>query len=61
MVGAIVPDLNEWLSEHSLMQDLFHQHLLRAQDRMKKQSDKNRSERSFNIGDWVFLKLQPYA
>lgn len=28
---------------------------------MKKQSDKHRSERSFNIGDWVFLKLQPYT
>ena len=31
-----------------------------AQARMKKQFDKHRSERSFNIGDWVFLKLQPY-
>lgn len=28
---------------------------------MKKQSDKHRSERSFNVGDWVFLKLQPYT
>jgi len=28
---------------------------------MKKQADKRRSERSFNVGDWVFLKLQPYV
>ena len=61
MVGATVPDLNEWLSERSLMQDLVRQHLLRAQARMKQQSDKHRSERTFEIGDWVFLKLQPYA
>lgn len=39
------------------MQKLVHQHLQRAQLRMKKQADKNRSERSFNVGDWVFLKL----
>jgi hypothetical protein len=47
VVGAAVLDLNEWLSEISLMQDLVRQHLLRAQARMKKQSDKNRSEGTF--------------
>lgn len=24
------------------------------------QADKNRTERSFNVGSWVYLKLQPY-
>jgi hypothetical protein len=28
---------------------------------MKKQADKSRSERSFKVGDEVFLKLQPYV
>jgi hypothetical protein len=28
---------------------------------MKMQADKNRSERSFVAGDWVYLKLQPYV
>jgi hypothetical protein len=28
---------------------------------MKHQSDKNRSERVFNVGDMVYLKLQPYV
>jgi hypothetical protein len=55
------PDLSSWLSERAVMQDLVHQHLLRAQMRMKRQADKKRSERSFAIGDWVFLKLQPYV
>jgi hypothetical protein len=28
---------------------------------MKKQADKHRQERSFEIGDLVYLKLQPYV
>ena len=43
------------------MNALVRQHLLRAKDRMKKQSDKKRSEHSFNVGDWVFLKAQTYV
>ena len=27
---------------------------------MKQQEDQHRSERSFEEGDWVFLRLQPY-
>lgn len=36
------------------------QHLLRAQQRMKIQADKHRTERVFSVGDSVFLKMQPY-
>lgn len=43
------------------MHSLVKQHLLRAQMRMKKQADKGCSERTFAIGDVVFLKLQPYV
>jgi hypothetical protein len=28
---------------------------------MKHQVDKHRTEREFNVGDWVYLKLQPYV
>jgi hypothetical protein len=27
---------------------------------MKAQADKNRQEREFQVGDWVYMKLQPY-
>lgn len=31
-----------------------------AQERMKSYADQNISEREFAVGDWVYLKLQPY-
>jgi hypothetical protein len=31
-----------------------------AQERMKKNADRNRSERELTVGDMVYLKLQPY-
>jgi hypothetical protein len=34
--------------------------LEKAQNRMKQYVDANRSERHFAVGDWVYLKLQPY-
>jgi len=42
------------------MSDLIQQHLHRSKERMKRQADKNRSERHFAVGDMVFLRLQPY-
>lgn len=35
--------------------------LSRAQQRMKSQADKHRSERSFEPRDMVYMKLQPYV
>jgi hypothetical protein len=56
-----ITDLNGWLEERTVMHSLVQQHLSRAQLRMKRQADKLRSERQFSVGDWVFLKLQPYV
>ena len=39
---------------------LLKDNLVLAQNRMKQQADQHRSERSFDVGDWVFLWLQPY-
>jgi hypothetical protein len=35
-------------------------YLTMALNRMKQQADQHHSERSFEVGDWVFLRLQPY-
>jgi ribosomal protein L21E len=43
------------------MGNLIKQNLLQAQARMKAQADKKRQEREFQVGDWVYLKLQPYV
>lgn len=56
---ATNPDVVELASERESMLELLHQHLLRAQQRMKRQADKHRSERSFAVGDRVYLKVQP--
>nr|GEU61710.1 reverse transcriptase [Tanacetum cinerariifolium] len=39
---------------------LLRFHLGRSQVRMKNIADKKRSEREFELNDWVYVKLQPY-
>ena len=58
--SCAVDDLKEWLSNRKVMIQLLQQHLCRAQQRQKSYGDKNRTERQFQLGDFVYLKLQPY-
>jgi transposase InsO family protein len=58
---SVSNDLATWLDERQLMTALIRQHLLRAKARMVKTANLRRSERQFAIGDWVYLKLQPYV
>ena len=39
---------------------ILKDNLTMVQNRMKQQANKHRSERSFEVGDWVFLRLQRY-
>ena len=54
-------EMQDWLQSRQAVTETARQHLLRAQQCMKHQADKKRTERVFAIGDSVFLKLQPYA
>jgi hypothetical protein len=39
---------------------ILKENLAMAQNRMKQQANQNCSEKDFEVGDWVFLRLQPY-
>ncbi|KAL0395244.1 UNVERIFIED_CONTAM: Transposon Ty3-G Gag-Pol polyprotein [Sesamum latifolium] len=54
------PDVEEYLKERSKLLEVLKLNLAEAQNRMKVYADKNRTERSFVVGDYVYLKLQPY-
>jgi transposase InsO family protein/ribosomal protein L21E len=54
-------DLDVWLATRAETMEILCQQLLRAQQRMKKQADRHRSERHFEVGDLVYLKLQPFV
>jgi len=43
------------------MTDVIRLHLNRAKQCMKKLADDKRSERQFQMGDMVFVKIQPYV
>ena len=73
LYGYHPPSITSSLREYSKVQaveyhiehqqevlQLLKDNLNLAQNRMKQQADQHRSERSFNVGDWVFLRLQPY-
>lgn len=47
----------DW-AEHT---ERLRNHMARAQERFKRKADRHRSERNFNVGEEVLLKLQPYA
>ncbi|KAK9664024.1 hypothetical protein RND81_14G014700 [Saponaria officinalis] len=48
------------LQKRELMISTLRHNLSKAQARMKQLADEHRAEREFEVGDWVWLKLQPY-
>ena len=57
---CVVPELQKWLDERTTVTAVLRQQLLRVQQKMKSTADKKRIFREFDVGDQVFLKLQPY-
>lgn len=57
---ARVQAVEDSLLERDYILKLLKDHFLKAQSRMKHFADKRRTERHFEVGDFVFLKLQPY-
>ncbi|KAG8087040.1 hypothetical protein GUJ93_ZPchr0010g8809 [Zizania palustris] len=59
--GLTTSDVEQLLQDRHLFSEMLKLQLTRAQHRMKQQADQHRSFRSFQVGDAVYLKLQPYA
>jgi hypothetical protein len=55
------PDVANILRERQFYTELLKENLAKAQNMMKLQADHNRTERSFQVGEHVLLKLQPYV
>ncbi|GJY46363.1 peroxidase 64 [Tanacetum coccineum] len=53
-------DLEHQLIERDDMLKLLRGNLVKAQDRMRNQANTKRRELSFQEGDYVFVKIQPY-
>jgi hypothetical protein len=52
--------VEDYIEHQQQVLQLLKENLNMAQDRMKQQANQHRSEISFEVGDWVFLRQQPY-
>ena len=52
--------VDQSLRERDAMIRLLKANLIQAQARMKAYADQRRSKKTFEVGDMVFLRLQPY-
>nr|GFA34121.1 retrotransposon-related protein [Tanacetum cinerariifolium] len=59
-MGGHSGDVDELMRDREAAIKVLRQSLLKAQNRMKQQADKHRTERVFEPGSWVYSKLQPY-
>ncbi|XP_071912429.1 uncharacterized protein [Coffea arabica] len=50
----------DMVQERLQIMSQIKENLAKAQNRMKHYADKHRTERTLQVGEWVFLKLQPY-
>lgn len=52
--------VDKFLCTREQIINLLKENLTEAQNRMKIYADKQRIERQLEVGDWVYLRLQPY-
>ena len=57
---ARVASVKDHLEENQKVVQILKENINTARNRMKQQADRHRTEREFEIGDWVFVRLQPY-
>ena len=55
-----VPIIKDKLEDNQRIMKTLKDNLTMAQNHMKQQADQHRSEREFELADWVFIRLQPY-
>jgi hypothetical protein len=55
-----VQEVEDHIEHQQQVLQFLKDNLTMAQNRMKQQADHHHSKRSFEVGDWVFLRLQPY-
>lgn len=53
--------VSEFLETRLRHMEMLKVQLAKAQNRMKQQADKLRTDRKFQVGELVLLKLQPYV
>jgi hypothetical protein len=52
--------VQDWIQESQDILRELKDHLQRVQNQQKVQADKHRVDRTFEVGDLVYLRLQPY-
>ena len=54
------PKAKEWIQEGQDILKILRENIQAAQNQQKIYADRHRVERSFEVGDFVYLRLQPY-
>jgi hypothetical protein len=54
------PMVHDWIQQSQDILRELNDHLQRVKNQQKVQADKHRVDRTFEVGDLVYLRLQPY-
>lgn len=57
---SLVHAIDQTLQQRDQLLVSPRNNMLQAYNRLKIYADRHPTEREFNIGDWVYLRLQPY-